>query len=201
MKNRQYRISIIIILCLSILAIGSLSAQTIWKKYEGNPVLSAGPAGTWDDTEVYRPWVIYDPDSALYYMWYVGWNGNVVSAGAELIGLATSPDGIHWTKDTVNNPVLENGPVGSWDHWNVGVPVVLRDGTGYQMWYTGVDSTGYAENGYYLRQTGRATSSDGIIWEKDSLNNPVMTIDTTSDFLYRFITISSAYFDGSEYQA
>ena len=54
-----------------------------------------------------------------------------------IISYATSPDGINWTPDTANNPVLE-GTAGAWDKYYVGAPSVIKNGPGdYEMWYTG----------------------------------------------------------------
>jgi len=54
-----------------------------------------------------------------------------------IISYATSPDGINWTPDTANNPVLE-GTAGAWDKYYVGAPSVIKNGPDdYEMWYTG----------------------------------------------------------------
>ena len=90
-------------------------------------------------------------------MWYHGCNEGYESCS---IGYATSPDGKNWTKH-VANPVLE-GESGEWDGEIVGSPAVIRNGTGYEMWYWGGSAI------------GRATSSDGIHWTKES-NNPVLS--------------------------
>jgi predicted GH43/DUF377 family glycosyl hydrolase len=63
-------------------------------------VLSKGVSG-WDSGGIFNPrvWV----EGSTWYMLYVGNNGSL-----DLIGLATSPDGVTWTK-SVSNPVLTNG--------------------------------------------------------------------------------------------
>lgn len=57
-----------------IILMGSiLSAQTVWTKYEGNPVLAKGPTGSWDTANVKAPQVIFD--CSIFKMWYGGNSG------------------------------------------------------------------------------------------------------------------------------
>jgi hypothetical protein len=56
------------------------------------------------------------------------------------------------------NPVLDLGPSGTWDDYDVSGPTVLFDGKKYQMWYYGSDGSNY--------EIGYATSADGIVWVK-----------------------------------
>ncbi|MEN6408366.1 MAG: hypothetical protein ABFD44_01475, partial [Anaerolineaceae bacterium] len=82
------------------------------------PVLTPTP-GTWDEGSVGHPVVVKDGDT--YYMWYTGGSG-------ELLGFATSSDGITWTKGA-NNPVLSG---------SVGEPsIIVVDGTWYLWVETG----------------------------------------------------------------
>ena len=68
-------------------------------KYSGNPVLVAGADGSWDDDGVWGPAVLKEGSS--YKLWYTGDDG----ANPSRIGLATSTDGMTWTKAAAN-PVL-----------------------------------------------------------------------------------------------
>ncbi len=139
------------------LAPAGIVAQTVWTKYEGNPVLEVGPTGSWDDNYLIEPYVLFD--DTTYHMWYGGEDGS-----SNRIGHATSPDGVDWTKDSLN-PVLGLGPSGSWEDNEVTASWVLYDGTTYHMWYHGHDGTSF--------RIGHATSLDGVDWTKDSLN-PVL---------------------------
>lgn len=124
-----------------------------WTAYAGNPVLSRGSSGAWDDewavqcslARVGSTWVV----------WYTGYSGSV-----RRIGRATSPDLITWTKDA-GNPIIPLGAGGAFDHDHVSFPTVVYDPAlvhPYQMWYTGwlggVTTVGYAY------------STDGIAWTK-----------------------------------
>ena len=72
-------------------------------------VLDAGTSGSWDDYCVRAPSVI--SLGTEYRMWYLGSRND----GIYEIGLATSPDGIVWTKNE-SNPVMVPGANGGWDN-------------------------------------------------------------------------------------
>jgi predicted GH43/DUF377 family glycosyl hydrolase len=124
-----------------------------WTKHSANPILSPGPPGSWDDVHVYYPTVHHDGTG--FHMWYIGHDGVTLR-----IGYASSPDGITWTK-SAENPVLEPGPVGTWDDNYLYIPNVLYDGLKFNMWYTGHDGSnfriGHASLCYLL--SGNLTSS------------------------------------------
>ncbi|MDD8016917.1 MAG: T9SS type A sorting domain-containing protein [Bacteroidota bacterium] len=123
--------------------------QWQFKKYAGNPVLTAGPAGSWDADGVTSGSVMYH--NSKYHMWYPGVKGAVVS-----IGYAYSDDGVAWTK-YANNPVLVPGAVGNFDAALYGCNVLFCSGK-FHMWYDGINS-GVTKIGY-------AYSDDGIKWTK-----------------------------------
>lgn len=128
-----------------------------WTKDPGNPVLSRGPAGSWDGTEVGTPCVLDRGGS--FTMWYTG-----CDSSTSQIGLATSADGRTWTRHA-GNPVFGPGPPGSWDGLGVEDPCVIPDGTTFRMYYTG--------RGAAPRSIGLATSGDGVHWTRSDAN-PVL---------------------------
>jgi predicted GH43/DUF377 family glycosyl hydrolase len=132
-----------------------------WTKLPGNPVLSAGTPGNWDDNFVFAPSVLLD--GSTYKMWYAGSSS---ASTARKIGYATSPDGLTWNRP-VASPVLMPAVAGSWDAKQVGFPSVIKDGSTYKMWYSALDASDIARVGY-------ATSPDGIIWTRYA-GNPVLT--------------------------
>ena len=102
-----------------------------WTKYSGNPVLTRGPSGSWDDHGIYNCEVVFD--GMNYHMFYTGTRAGL----ATQIGHAYSTDGLNWTKCELN-PVLTPGPPGSWDGIRTGTgQVIIRHGT-FMMWYEGV---------------------------------------------------------------
>jgi len=105
------------------------------------PVLEQGPSGSWDDTAVWAPAVVWD--GGQYHMWYVG-KADPGWTSVNHIGYTTSPDGITWTKDA-GNPVLEGYDDGSWQS-KVVESTVVRVGDQFKMWYAGANG-GYQKIG------------------------------------------------------
>ena len=129
-----------------------------WFTYFKNPVLVHGPAGTWDERGV-RPMSVVR-DSTGYKMYYLGFT----NASHNAIGLATSPDGMTWTK-CPTNPVLDAGPRGAWDSVQASLACVCFDGSTYSLYYTGTNGSRVV--------IGLATSHDGIVWTRYP-GNPVL---------------------------
>jgi uncharacterized repeat protein (TIGR01451 family) len=134
-------------------------------KEASNPVLSVGAGGSWDDDGVWGPAVLKEGSS--YRMWYTGDDGS----GPSQIGLATSTNGINWTKEAAN-PVLSPGQ--SWEAEGIRAASVISDSGLYKMWYTGRDSSG-------VRRIGYATSPDGVTWTKDG-SNPVLDVGASGSW-------------------
>jgi predicted GH43/DUF377 family glycosyl hydrolase len=140
------------------IGLATSSDGVAWQKYANNPVLTAGPPGSWDRAGVLYANVMFL--NATYMMWYSGRDGNT-----SRIGLATSPDGIIWTK-YAGNPILVEGSPGQWDAYFVEAPgVTVKDGIFYML-YTARPSQ---DGPQFL---GLATSADGVHWTKYS-GNPV----------------------------
>jgi predicted GH43/DUF377 family glycosyl hydrolase len=142
-----------------------------WTKYHDNPVLKTGLAGSWEETWVYFPSVIFD--GLIFKMWYSGAEGNPITweNWVERSGYATSPDGIIWTK--WGEPVLDVASAGKWDDYLVGNGGVLFDDNIYKMWYIGSD------NAYF--NIGEARSPDGIKWTRNP-ENPVLSVAPTGNW-------------------
>jgi len=157
-----------------------------WTKYSGNPVLTPGSNGGWDDWNVHSPSVL--KDGFTYKMWYGGQN---YQYSPERIGYATSPDGISWTKYS-GNPVLVPGSNGGWDDKHVTEQFVMKDGTTYKMYYAGQSYSDTA-------QIGLATSTDGMSWTKYA-SNPVLPVGSAGAWDSHALTPGSVVFDGSTYR-
>jgi predicted GH43/DUF377 family glycosyl hydrolase len=153
-----------------------------WNKYSGNPIINVGTSGLWDDESIYPRTVI--KDGSTYKMWYHAQDGT-----NQRIGYATSPDGLSWTKYP-GNPIMDLGPSGSWEDTNVFKPTILYDGSIYQMWYGGGDSS--------VSRTGYATSSDGINWQRYP-GNPILDVGSPGSFDDVHTTPCSIYYDGITY--
>lgn len=129
-----------------------------WAEYPKNPILEPGGPLAWDAGGVGEPIVVRV--GSEYYMYYMRTVGN------HGVGLATSHDGINWTKYW-GNPVLTAGPPGSWDDGWFQVGGVAQQGQLFHMWFRAQNSRwGGGSIGY-------AWSRDGRNWTK-SLRNPIL---------------------------
>lgn len=120
-------------------------------------VLQPGPEGAWDESHVLSPDVIKTEEG--YRMYYSGYD----QTGVQQIGLATSTDGIHWERRAT--PVLS--PAEGWESGWVHQPRVVQTPEGWVMFYRGT------QNGPNMA-LGFATSADGVVWERSSLN-PILS--------------------------
>ncbi len=127
-----------------------------WKKYPSasNPVPVVDHGGA---NHVNDPSVVYV--GGTFYMYYT----EAPTGENDRIHLATSGDGLSWTKKGM---VLDVGPAGSWEPDRVGRPAVLYEEGQFRMWYDG-QIYGVA------RHVGYATSADGYTWTKHA-GNPVL---------------------------
>ena len=111
---------------------------------------------------------------------YIAANGSAVSYGGQVwywyetgtkdrvrISLARSSDARTWRAEPA--PVLDVGPVGSWDERAVADPYVIRIEPFFYMYYLGQDRA-------VRQRIGVARSSDGVHWEKLRAN-PVMEME------------------------
>jgi hypothetical protein len=139
-----------------------------WSKYTSNPVL-APSTSSWDNGLIASPSVIKVGDT--YMMYYEGQDKTTYTWH---IGLATSTDGVTWTK-SASNPVLSPGASDKWDEFEVRYPSVHYDGSTYRMWYWGrsdIDD---------IARIGLATSTNGIAWTKYA--SPVLGADGDSGYI------------------
>jgi len=141
-----------------------------WTKDTLNNPVMVPSSDAWQAYGFTSPHVL--PFEGGYKMWYTGWTANWSSSN---IGYATSDDGITWTPDTVNNPVLTKGSTGQWDDRHLEFNQVLFIDNVYHMWYTG------ARSGESQSQTGWATSADGIHWNKHNDTTTTSTLYLDSD--------------------
>lgn len=118
-----------------------------------SPVLDVEGAGTWDDFAVADPYVIQIGNTL--YMYYLGMD----KTGKQLMGVATSPDGMTWAR--VTGPILPPGNATDFDANGQGEPAVVYAAPFYYMVYTGRASNEF-------RNLGWAVSTDGINWTKKS---------------------------------
>ena len=132
------------------IGLGFSSDGITWTGYDADdngkadPVLEGTYAsGDWDYNYVSRATIIKNADDD-YEMWYSGGTGKMDHG----IGYATSPDGIHWTRDE-DNPIFHKDDGVDWRDDRTYCPAVLKDESAYKMWFTGKDKeTGDYSIGY-----------------------------------------------------
>lgn len=116
----------------------------------------------------------------------------IFTLGLLITAASTLSAQVNWTKDSTNNPVLQPGLPGEWDELYVQHSAVVFDGNEYHMWYSASSTT----TGGAI---GHATSQDGIVWHKDSLNNPVLTQGSAGEWDGDLVGFLSVLYDGSIY--
>lgn len=135
-------------------------------------ILSPDDDEGWDNDTITAPLVLKTGEG--YVMYYEGGAEGSMERG---IGMATSTDGIEWTKSD-NNPILTITE--DWEGNRVHQPRVIQTDEGWLMLYRAEDTN--ARNAMTL---GLATSDDGVDWTKSD-KNPILTMDMLeqTDFYY-----------------
>lgn len=113
---------------------------TQFEASDENPVFSGTGTDTWDKKIRERGFILYD--EGQYKLWYTGFNYD--RKNQMMLGYATSPDGIHWTR-------YSDQPIYS-ERWTEDVHVSKIDGT-YYMYAEGTNDIAHL-----------LTSTDGIHW-------------------------------------
>jgi predicted GH43/DUF377 family glycosyl hydrolase len=106
-----------------------------------NPVFTAEP-GKWDAKIRERGWILRE--DGVWKLWYTGYDGT--RDGLRMLGYATSPDGIKWTRHP-KNPIYR-------EHWVEDMMVVKHDGQ-YLMFAEGKDD-----------RAQLLVSKDGLDWKR-----------------------------------
>jgi hypothetical protein len=112
-----------------------------WKPVGDKPVFTGTGEKTWDDRIRERGFILVG-DDGTFHLWYTGYDGPAPATMS--LGHATSPDGLHWTRDP-RNPIFSGS-------WTEDVCVVRHEG-GYQMFAEGKGDIAH-----------RLSSPDGIHW-------------------------------------
>lgn len=157
----------------------------------GLPVLQEGTGAQWDaDSHGIADARVIRVSATSYLMLYVG---GPAGGATGSIGLATSPDGLTWTK-SASNPVLTIGAPGTWDSivlFTGGFVFDTRLGL-YVLWYGGQSSGNPDAIGY-------AYSTDAVTWTKAPFNPVLVGLGSSTLELLVASTIW-AYLDGTTYR-
>ena len=126
------------------------------------PLLELGPPGTFDEHGTMMSEILFYQNK--YWLYYIGWQQSTVVPYITTLGLATSDDGINFTK-------ISKGPVvGLNMHSPFGVAKVsiLIENNQFNMWYTHYNDWANIGNEYRPTYDIRfAHSTDGLNWNFD----------------------------------
>jgi hypothetical protein len=164
--------------------------------------LAAGSEGEWDAKGLVPVSVTASDEG--YFMYYMG--GDFLADRGIMVGLATSPDGITWTKyddpATADPPYAESDPVlqTGLEGWRMDdiVGSARPITQGWEMFYSEKGWTSGRTVAAY--RIGYATSSDGVHWTKFS-GFPVLSDedDPAGPFSYDNLRVMSVIVSDSTY--
>lgn len=116
-----------------------------FRPYDQNPIFRGAGGDAWDSKIRERGWILRD--GATWRMWYTGYDAS--AKPQMMLGHATSPDGLVWTRDAAN-PIYR-------EHWVEDMMIVKRGDT-YYMFAEGKDDRAHL-----------LTSRDGLRWQREGL--------------------------------
>lgn len=120
-------------------------ALTRFEPLATQPVFRGAGEGAWDARIRERGAILQDGDG--WKLWYTGYDGT--RPGLKMLGYATSPDGLTWTRSP-QNPLYR-------EHWVEDVSVIKHAGTYYMA------AEGFLDRAQLL------TSPDGLNWTRQGL--------------------------------
>jgi hypothetical protein len=141
----------------------AISHEGPWTKDAGNPVLTVGAGGAFDDAGLIFPTVLYEPSDTgrEWKLWYGANDGTNYR-----IGYAYSSDGVSWTK---HGQVVNIGAGGTWNDEGVVPAGIVKDGATYYLFAGGQQGTSVPR-----WQTGLYTFSDPEGTYTADAGNPVL---------------------------
>lgn len=103
------------------------------KSHPANPMLQVSQS--WEKANLFYPYVIREGKTwVMFYDAY--WTGHPTARTSTAMGMATSPDGLHWTKCDAN-PIITPTPDSKYDAIYTSSQSVIRDGDQYRLFYGG----------------------------------------------------------------
>ncbi len=102
-----------------------------WKRHGNGPVLTVSQS--WERNGVYFPSVVHE--NGLFTMMY----SDAPDFSSPSFGIATSADGIHWTKNSKNPVIVKTSQHHSWAPDEISYPHLKKINGVYRAYYTGFD--------------------------------------------------------------
>jgi predicted GH43/DUF377 family glycosyl hydrolase len=106
------------------------------------PCLRPTDGAAWERGGLYKPCLLKVGDT--FHLFYNA-KTDAPKGWREQTGVATSRDLKHWTRYE-GNPIIPNGPAGSWDERFASDPCVLNDSGKWVFFYYGLDAKGKARD-------------------------------------------------------
>ncbi len=160
-------------------------------KHPDNPIFDVGQGDAWDNAVVSEAKVVFDGQT--YHLWYAARQRLETPTGSQkspmLVGYATSPDGLRWTRHP-DNPILSPGPLGSPSANFCYPPYVLFDGQQFRMWYSAHDFEDWSIN--------YASSDDGVAWQNHA-DNPLLREAHDGRWDENYIAEPSVLWNGQQF--
>ena len=135
-----------------------------WRKHTGNPILTTGPSGAWDQTVAKLPAGVIKR-GGVYHLLYSGRNPHTKQIGLATAQRLTGP----WVKSPLN-PVLTSR-ANAWDrHLSTHPAPVFEINGRYHLLFRGMRQR------YNAQGLGLATSTDLLNWQR-SPSTPAIGVD------------------------
>jgi hypothetical protein len=103
-----------------------------WTAAPLDPVVATGPSSAFDNKATAAPCLV--PNGSGLLLWYAGYDTSKTDPGPYRVGLATSDDGLTFTKAGVSLDLPADGP----DAYSTRDPAVLHTSDGWLMIYAGL---------------------------------------------------------------
>jgi predicted GH43/DUF377 family glycosyl hydrolase len=126
-----------------------------------NPIIELGERGTFDENGTSYPYVMKRDN--IFYLYYLGWIRGVHVPWYNGLGLATSEDGINFSKFS-KAPIFERDKK---DYLGIGSMYILEEENVMKMWYSRFSSWGKSDIDHkHYYNIKYAESTDGKMWNR-----------------------------------
>jgi hypothetical protein len=125
------------------------------------PVLSLGEEGTFDQNGTGYPCLVRQLDGTIR-MYYTGWMPTVLVPWQNDLGLATSRDGISFTRYS-RAPIM---PRTDQEHLGIGSVHVIHEDALWRIWYTCFERWQIPSPQRHWYDIRQAESDDGLVWRR-----------------------------------
>jgi pimeloyl-ACP methyl ester carboxylesterase len=150
--------------------------------------ITVGSSDNWEK-EVSGPFVMFDPTTSIYKMWYTSLNSDHWTYGLDRFRLryASSSSDLKWN---IYPDWSMYGTTNSWDSGGTWYGKSIIKDTKYRLWYAGTNDQPLGLNSYW--RIGYATSTDGILnWTKENNGNPITIQNETDNVQYPVVIFSN----------